>query len=316
MPTFNKAELDRKAREYGFVRDTFEKVLRLKYILTFMNHHEYLHEHLLLKGGTAINLTIFALPRLSVDIDMDYTPNDSRKTMLVSRARITEILGTYMMSEGYSLSPSSKYYHSLDSFQYGYVNAAGNPDMIKIEINYSLRSHVLEADCRSLTTVAFGESAQFRTVDPMEIFSAKANALLSRSAPRDLYDFDNMIQNGLFSDRQDDLRKCIIFYAAISAETINRTFSIDALDTITFQRIRRELFPVLSQEERTPRFDVQKRISRVRQYLDSLMVLSDGEREFLDRFEGNEYRPELLFHDEMVVDRIKGHPMAVWKTRK
>lgn len=62
------------ATESGFVRDTFEKVLRLKEILKFLNEDKSLREHLLLKGGTAINLTVFNLPRLSVDIDMDYTP--------------------------------------------------------------------------------------------------------------------------------------------------------------------------------------------------------------------------------------------------
>ena len=57
MPLFNRRELDERARKYGFNRDTFEKVLRLKQILEYLNSQEYLKEHLLLKGGTAINLT-------------------------------------------------------------------------------------------------------------------------------------------------------------------------------------------------------------------------------------------------------------------
>lgn len=84
MPIYNKAEIGRVAQQYGFVRDTFEKVLRLKEILKYLNEDEYLREHLLLKGGTAINLTVFDLPRLSVDVDMDYTPNDIKEDMLVA----------------------------------------------------------------------------------------------------------------------------------------------------------------------------------------------------------------------------------------
>nr|WP_321305846.1 nucleotidyl transferase AbiEii/AbiGii toxin family protein [uncultured Sphaerochaeta sp.] len=38
--------------------------------------------NLALKGGTAINLTIFSLPRLSVDIDLDFTNNCSRAQMM------------------------------------------------------------------------------------------------------------------------------------------------------------------------------------------------------------------------------------------
>lgn len=71
------------------MRDTFEKVLRLKEILRYLNEEEYLREHLPLKGGTAINLTVFNLPRLSVDIDMDYTPNDTKEDMLEVRERIS-----------------------------------------------------------------------------------------------------------------------------------------------------------------------------------------------------------------------------------
>ena len=33
MPQYNRRELDARAREYGFNRDTFEKVLRLRTIL-------------------------------------------------------------------------------------------------------------------------------------------------------------------------------------------------------------------------------------------------------------------------------------------
>ena len=41
MPTYNKTEIGQVARQYGFVRDTFEKVLRLKEILRYLNEEEY-----------------------------------------------------------------------------------------------------------------------------------------------------------------------------------------------------------------------------------------------------------------------------------
>ena len=39
------------------------------------------------------------------------------------------------------------------------------------------------------------------------------------------------------------------------------------------------------------------------------------EKEFLDEFESGEYIPELLFEDKDILNRIKNHPMALWKTR-
>lgn len=72
MMQWDRITLGRMAKEMGFVRDTLEKVCRLVDVLKFMEGDELLAESIALKGGTAINLTIFDLPRLSVNIDLDY----------------------------------------------------------------------------------------------------------------------------------------------------------------------------------------------------------------------------------------------------
>jgi hypothetical protein len=123
-----------------------------------------------------------------------------------------------------------------------------------------------------------------------------------------------MIQSEMFNNELDALRRCIVFYAAISAETINKTFSTKALETITFQKIRRDLFPIIFSWT-LKSFNVQEKIIGIRHYLNTLMTLTDEEREFMDRFESKEYRPELLFKDEAIIERIKNHPMALWKCR-
>ncbi len=312
MPSYNKRDIENRSRELGFVRDTFEKVLRLKVILEFMNSQAYLTEHLLLKGGTAINLTIFNLPRLSVDIDLDFVPNVTKEETAQAREQLTSILKDYMAGEGYALSDSSRFSHSLDAFHYNYVNAAGNPDMIKIEINYSLRSHILLPERRSLLTNAFGNQTYVRTVAAMEIFAAKANALMSRAAARDLYDFCNMVDQGLFSDQSELFRKCIIFYATISAQEVNIQFNTSSIDKLTFFRIRSELFPVLAARDN---FDLNGKIQQAKNYVSTLMIPTKEENEYMERFIAKEYRPELLFNDPEIIARVKNHPMALWKCR-
>lgn len=172
MSIYNKTEIGRVAKQYGFVRDTFEKVLRLKEILRFFNEEEYLRAHLLLKGGTAINLTVFNLPRLSVDIDMDYMPNDTKEDMLEARDKITTIIKDYMDTEGYQLSKGSRFTHSLDAFYYQYQNAGGNRDLIKIELNYSLRAHILKPLYKRILPEAIDDGFEISMVAPMEIFAA------------------------------------------------------------------------------------------------------------------------------------------------
>lgn len=313
MPIYNKVEIGRAAKQHGFVRDTFEKVLRLKEILCYLNEEEYLREHLLLKGGTAINLTVFNLPRLSVDIDMDYTPNDTKEDMLKAREKITTLIKDYMNAEGYQLSKGSRFTHSLDAFYYQYQNAGGNRDMIKIELNYSLRAHILEPVHRRILSDAFDDGMTIRMVAPMEIFAAKGNALISRAAARDLYDWGNMIAENLFEDERDMFRKCFVFYATISADTLNSNFDTSAIDSLNFDKIRRDLFPVLSKKEN---FMLDERKRQAKDYIAELLQLMEPEQEYMDRFIAKEYVPEFLFNDKEIVERIKDHPMAIWKCKQ
>lgn len=313
MPIYNKIEIGRAAQQHGFVRDTFEKVLRLREILRYLNEEEYLREHLVLKGGTAINLTVFNLPRLSVDIDMDYTPNDTKKDMLETRNKLTTLIKEYMEAEGYQLSEGSRFTHSLDAFYYQYQNSGGNRDMIKIELNYSLRAHILEPVYRRILPEVFDDGMTIRMVAPMEIFAAKGNALISRAATRDLYDWGNLIAENLFGDERDMFRKCFAFYATISAENVNREFDTSAIDSLKFDKIRRDLFPVLRKKDN---FKLDERKQQAKDYIADLMQLTEREQEYMDRFVAKEYVPELLFDNKQIVERIKEHPMALWKCRQ
>ena len=295
MPMYNKSGIAAEASKYGFQRDVFERVLRLKTVLDYFQEEPALREHLLLKGGTAINLTVFSLPRLSVDIDMDYMPNDSKENMMATRGKISKVVKEYMESEGYQLSDNSRFSHSLDAFHFLYMNSGGNRDMIKIELNYSLRAHVLQPTRRESLTDAFGDKSCLYTVHPIEIFAAKANALLSRAAARDLYDFNNLVTSDLFQNKTeaDLLRKTIIFYATISAETVNKTFDTSAIDSLTFSKIRRDLFPVLTKSEAKSHFQLEQYKNAAKEYIHNLMVLTPEEKEYMDRFVKGEYNPEL-----------------------
>ncbi|MCF0116436.1 MAG: nucleotidyl transferase AbiEii/AbiGii toxin family protein [Bacilli bacterium] len=312
MKQYDRAEISRKAIEQGFVRDTFEKVIRLKEILKFFSEESFLQNHLILKGGTAINLTLFNLPRLSVDIDMDYIPNDSREEMLVIRTKITDFIKEYMISEGYLLSDSSRFSHSLDAFYYFYQNSGGNRDMIKIEINYSLRSHIFEPVFKPILPSIFDDKVIVRMVDPMEIFAAKGNALISRAAARDLYDWCNMVSNNLFDSQKDLFRKCFIFYMVISTDYLNKNFDLSAIDRITKLKIKRELYPVLNRKEL---FELDEKKSLAKGYITKLLSLTESEKLFIDCFEQKKYIPELLFEDSEILNRIKNHPMALWKSK-
>jgi predicted nucleotidyltransferase component of viral defense system len=152
----------------GFHKDVIEKVHRLVTILEFINTNAFLRDRLVLKGGTALNLTIFNLPRLSVDIDLDFHSEADRDTVLREREEVRRLLSGYLEREGYRILPKSKNYFALESIVAGYANNAGNLDNIKIEINYLLRHHVFPIVKRQINTEVFGETGEVATIDGIE----------------------------------------------------------------------------------------------------------------------------------------------------
>ena len=121
-----------------------EKVTRLSDVLEYLNTNPILKETLALKGGTAINLTIFNLPRLSVDIDLDYLINNSREEMLEQRELIYGTIDRYMLSQGYSKNAKTKNPHSLDSWvitleQVGIETISRLKSIIRFEHTYYLQ---------------------------------------------------------------------------------------------------------------------------------------------------------------------------------
>ncbi len=312
MFDYSKAELAAKAAECNFNRDTLEKVLRLADILAFINDDSITKGKLALKGGTAINLTVFDLPRLSVDIDLDFCGEYTRDEMLKTRELISSEIKKYMASQGYSLSPKRKERHSLDSFVYTYRNLGGVNDNIKIEINYSLRSHIFEPTNREIVVDKLELSKEVFSLEPMELFAAKINALLSRAAVRDLYDVYNMINMSLYFDNLDLFRKSIVTYTVISQESVHEEYDLSRIDTITLRKARSDLLPVLQKGEYIL---IDEMKNTVKDYLSNLLKLSDEEKAFLTAFRNREFKPELLFANQDIIDRLKKHPMIEWKLK-
>ena len=311
MPEWNKLLLGKQAKELGFVRDTYEKVCRLTEILKFFENDAILGNSLALKGGTAINLTIFNLPRLSVDIDLDFSENVTRNEMMATRSIINDRIEKYMKANGYLLSPKSKQYHALDSFVYEYSNSGGMKDNIKVEINYMLRCHVLKIEQRHFESSWEPAGISVLSVAPIEIFASKIVALLNRTAPRDLYDIHNLVNFGLIDESEEPLlRKCVVFYSAIGAESPPFEFQFNMIDQVTQNRIKTDLYPVLRNKDK---FDLKTAQMQVKAWLASLLKLEDNEQEFLDAFRNKTYQPELLFESTEIVERIRNHPMALWK---
>jgi len=315
MYNYTKKDLDKIAAETGFIRDNLEKIFRLCEILQYLNEEQLFIDHLALKGGTAINLTVFDMPRLSVDIDLDFAKECSREEMLILRTNINDNLLNFMFAQGYALSPNTKNPHSLDSWVFYFQNSAGNRDSIRIEINYSMRNHIFPIEKKKINVEFLNAEYEVNTLSKIELFGSKIKALIERTAARDLYDVQNMLKyNVIQAGKQDLLRKIVIFYLVIGAKRkIESPFNFDSINNLNYSKIRANLIPVLKKSEH---FDFEAAKTTVKDYLSKLLVFTDNEKMFVEKFNQGAYQPDLLFDDDSIIERIKEHPMAVWRTKK
>ena len=297
----------------GFHKDIIEKVHRLILILEFINNNTFLKDRLVLKGGTALNLTVFNLPRLSVDIDLDFHTYESRETVLQERNQVRELFYGYLEREGYGLSPKSKDYYALESIVATYKNNAGNMDNIKVEINYSLRHHIFPITTRKMNVELFGELGEVRTLNIIELLASKAAALFNRLAARDFYDIYNVKKFELLSESDyEDFCKSLVFYGSISGEPDTLGFSPTRVDDLKEKTVYQDLYPMLIKSKR---FDLKHAKDAVKEFLAKSIKLEQNHNIYLEEFFRGNYRPDLLFSGELLAN-IKAHPMAVWKTMR
>ncbi len=140
-----------------------------------------------LKGGTAINLFIRDLPRLSVDIDLVYLPDQNRYEALAGiDAALKAIQADLQERLGYRVTPVIL---PKEGVAIG-LNVQTPDATIKIEVNHVMRGTVHKPAVRRVRQSVeqqFG-FAEITVVDFNDLYAGKLCAALDRQHPRDLFD--------------------------------------------------------------------------------------------------------------------------------
>jgi len=312
----NPIELTRKqvvaiADEYNFTATNVEKVIRLCSILNDLSTKESFKGKLALKGGTAINLVLIPrLPRLSVDLDLDLAIDCSKEEMLLLRQQLDESLSTYCIEQGYALGKRESY--SLCSYELLYDIVTGSRDKIKLDINYLARCHVFEPVLSSISHPFFKDThIKVFHLQAVEIFGSKIGAFFERTKPRDLYDLYSLSQSELMKNDEEKtlLRKCAVFYSTIGNDSGEKWLDkdIDELTQMSFSKIRSQLLPML--RIKAGAYPKAKIEDAVADFVKSVMQLDEADKEFIERFQSGDYRPELLFGTQM--KHLEHHPVAL-----
>lgn len=143
--------------------------------------------HFAIKGGTAINLFLHDLPRLSVDIDVVFTNHrlnraaafEAIATELSAISQNLEAMGYEVLQRRNSSNNESK------------LMVVGPLAEVKVEVNEVFRGTLLPLQHRSLSPATEEQFAQAVTLPLLataELYGSKLVAAMDRQHPRDFFD--------------------------------------------------------------------------------------------------------------------------------
>jgi predicted nucleotidyltransferase component of viral defense system len=166
-----------------------------------------------LKGGTAINLFVRDMPRLSVDIDLTYLPvEEARETALNKISEALRHIGGALKKAipGVKIQESQ----GQELLRITKLVVATGQTRIKIEPNEVIRGAVFPPEERELTQRAehmFERSVTAYVLSTPDLYGGKICAALDRQHPRDLFDVKVLLeQEGI----TDEIRKAFVVYLA------------------------------------------------------------------------------------------------------
>ena len=88
--------------------------------------------------------------------------------------------------------------------------------------------------------------------------------------------------------------------------------NIERIEKLDKQDIKTKLLPTL--KDRNPqKSNINEMKKVVKEYLKDILLIDDNIKQFYYEFQIGNYKPELLFDDKKILDKIKEHPMIVWK---
>ena len=308
---FDENTINSVHQQTGFDQLYIEKVLRLLGILELFFSNEVLKDKYALKGGTALNLFHFQLPRLSVDIDLNYLGAD-RNTMLADRQEHEKILSELLLANGYNLKRIPEE-HAGGKWRLGYRSYSGITQNIELDLNYMHRIALMPVKkCASFPLGSF-EAVDIPVLDIHELAAGKLCALIARCKPRDLFDAYQLLNHAELE--QAVLRKCFVVYAAFNKVDFSEVSGLDELKFDT-QQFRQELMETLAQGSvnETPQAYLEKLLTGCREKLDVILPFTKEELEFLVSVnKWGEIKPELLDASGQWCDSVSKHPMLQWK---
>lgn len=313
MQTSEK-ELMKESENTGFRPEIMEKVWYLMAILDGISIHPFLKDRLVLKGGTALNLFFFDLPRLSVDIDLNYIGKFDRQEMLLERPEVEKALEAVFQREGLNIRRIPEK-HAGGKWQLRYASVLGGNGNLEVDLNFMFRMPLYGIYKQCSHVIGNRTTKEIALLDIHELGAGKLSALFGRHASRDLFDAHQLLTKCSLNNQQ--LRLACLVYSAMGSKDWRQI----SIKTIQFEEreLKNQLIPVLRKQ--TFRNNdwlgwTNQLLSECRHALNILFPLSDSEQAFLEGiFERGVIEAALITQDQYLIEKINSHPLLQWKTQ-
>ncbi len=297
----------------GFRPDVLEKVAHLMGLLNTLQSHPFLKGKLALKGGTALNLFVFDIPRLSVDIDLNYVGAGNLDAMLEERPKIEQAVQAVFKREGFTIRRMPEE-HAGGKWSLRYQSASGQSGNLEVDINSMYRVPLWPITSMDSHPLGSWRSTDIPVMDVHELVAGKLAALFSRSKARDLFDSVRILYvDGL---NLEWVRIAFVVYGAMNRKDW-RSVSVEDIE-FDVAELARQLVPTLRYgaiqgTERAINYG-ESLVKKCRQALSVVLPLNDAEREFLDLLlDQGEIDSTILTTDVTLQNRIQQQPLLEWK---
>lgn len=278
-----------------------------------LNSHPFLKGKLALKGGSALNLFVFNIPRLSVDIDLNYIGSVEREKMLADRPKVDQAVNAVFSREGFTVK-RVPIEHAGGKWRLNYQSFTGQSGNLEVDLNFMFRQPLWEVQSVDSCAVGDFRARNISVLDIHELAAGKIAALFARHQSRDIFDTHQLLCNVKLDQKR--LRTAFVVYGAMN----RKDWRTICLEDVAFdpEELKRMLIPVLCGNSVPGGKDIsmffQRLVSECREQLSVVYPLSAQEMEFLDRIlTKGEIEPSLLTTDADVQDRITRSPMLLWK---
>jgi predicted nucleotidyltransferase component of viral defense system len=301
------------AEKTGFRVEMLEKVVLLLNLINNLNSHPFLKGKWVLKGGTALNLFLLDLPRLSIDIDLNYTGAVERSRMLEERPGMDQALKAVFSREGFNAKRYPEE-HAGGKYRLGYQSITGQAGNLEVDINYMYRQTLWDISSHNSNLPGNFQAKNVPILDIHELAAGKIAALLSRGQARDLFDCYKIFK--LDNLKPDLLRIAFVVYGGMNRKDW-RNVSIEDIK-IDPVELDRQLIPTLNMDildKYSQQGEFSKKLLQdCKKNLSMVLPLKVEEMGFLDRLLDNgEIIPSILTSDEELIKRISNQPLLEWK---